>query len=96
MRARALVGWNLRRLRVAKALTQEALGLLVECEPSYIGRIERGRENTTIATLEALADVLDTHLSAFFIIPEPGAVRPAPLRPGRKPKVTRDRVAKAD
>ena len=86
MRARALVGWNLRRLRVGKMLTQEALGLLAECEPSYIGRIERGRENTTVETLETLAVVLDTHISAFFIVPEPGSQRPASLRPGRKPK----------
>ncbi|WP_082167186.1 helix-turn-helix domain-containing protein [Methylobacterium aquaticum] len=86
MRARALVGWNLRRLRVGKGLSQEALGLIAECEPSYIGRIERGRENTTIETLEALADVLGTHLSEFFVVPEPGAAKPASLRPGRKAK----------
>ena len=85
MRARALVGWNLRRLRVAKALSQEALGLAAGCEPSYIGRIERGRENSTIETLEALAAILDAHISAFFVIPEPGAAKPASLRPGRKP-----------
>lgn len=86
MRVRALVGWNLRRLRVGKALSQEALGLLVGCEPSYVGRIERGRENTTIETLESFAVVLGAHVSAFFVIPEPGAERPASLRPGRKPK----------
>lgn len=84
MRARVLVGWNLRRLRVAKALSQEALGLLADVEPSYIGRIERGRENTTIETLEGLADVLGAPLAAFFVIPEPGSEMPAALRPGRK------------
>lgn len=87
MRARALVGWNLRRLRVEKNLSQEALGLLAECEPSYIGRIERGRENSTVETLEALADVLGVHIAAFFVIPEPGTERPATLRRGRKPKI---------
>ena len=86
MKARALVGWNLRRLRVARGLSQEALGLLAECEPSYIGRIERGRENSTVETLEALAGVLDEHIAAFFVVPEAGAEKPAPLRPGRKPK----------
>lgn len=85
MRARALVGWNLRRLRVAKGLSQEALGLAAGMEPSYIGRIERGRENTTVETLEGLAAVLDAHISAFFVVPEPGAEKPASLRPGRKP-----------
>ncbi|TXN36649.1 helix-turn-helix transcriptional regulator [Methylobacterium sp. WL7] len=85
MRARALVAWNLRRLRVEKNLTQEALGLLAEREPSYIGRIERGRENTTVDTLEALAAVLDAPVSAFFVVPEPDVAAPAPLRAGRKP-----------
>ena len=88
MRARALVGWNLRRLRVERRLSQEALGLMASFEPSYIGRIERGRENTTIETLEGLADVLGVAVSAFFILPEPGAERPAVLRPGRKPRGT--------
>ena len=85
MRSRAIVGWNLRPLRVAKNLSQEALGLLAEREPSYIGRIERGRENTTIDTLEALAAVLDAPVSAFFVVPEPNVAAPAPLRAGRKP-----------
>ena len=83
MRARALVGWNLRCLRVAKDLSQEALGLLAECEPRDI---ERGRENPTVETLEALADVLGTHIAVFFVVPEPGAERPTTLRRGRKPK----------
>ncbi|MCJ2128689.1 helix-turn-helix domain-containing protein [Methylobacterium sp. E-045] len=86
MNARDLVGWNLRRLRVAKGLSQEALGLLAGCEPSYVGRIERGRENSTIETLEGFAAVLDAHISAFFVIPEIGTEKPASLRPGRKSK----------
>ncbi len=90
MKARALVGWNLRRLRVAKGLSQEALGLMAECEPSYIGRIERGRENSTVETLEALAGVLDTHISAFFVEPDAGAEPIATLRRGRKPAQARE------
>ena len=86
MKARVLIGWNLRRLRVSKALSQEALGLVAGIEPSYIGRLERGRENATIETLEVLSVALDAHISAFFVIPEPGAEMPQPLRPGRKPK----------
>jgi len=89
MDAKVLVGWNLRRLRVEKALSQEALGLLVECEPSYVGRIERGKENPTISTLEAFAMALDAPISALFFTPK-GPLKPLPtLAPGRK------RVAKA-
>ncbi|ULO25549.1 helix-turn-helix domain-containing protein [Methylocystis sp. SB2] len=86
MKARQLVGWNLRRLRVAKGLSQEALGLMAGCEPSYVGRIERGRENTTIETLENLAHTLGIQLSDFFVAPEPGDRKPSPLRAGRKPR----------
>jgi len=84
MDAKVLVGWNLRRLRVERALTQEALGLLVECEPSYVGRIERGKENPTIGTLEAFAKALGVPISALFVIPK-GPLKPLPtLTPGRK------------
>lgn len=86
MKARALVGWNLRRLRVAKGVSQEALGLAADFEPSYIGRIERGRENTTVETLERLGSALDAHISAFFVEPTPGSKKPPSLKPGRKPK----------
>jgi transcriptional regulator with XRE-family HTH domain len=53
-------------------------------EPSYIGRIERGRENTTIETLDALATILNEPVAAFFVVPAEGAKRPAALKPGRK------------
>jgi len=91
MRVRALVAWNLRRLRVAKNLTQEALGLLAGFEPSYVGRIERGGENPTVETLESLADALGAIVPEFFVAPEPGAERPRSMRPGRKPKQVRER-----
>ncbi len=86
MRARALVGWNLRRIRVSRGLSQESLGLQAKLEPSYVGRIERGRENTTVETLEAIADVLDLPLVEFFQQPAPDAAVPATLRAGRKRK----------
>ncbi len=87
MDVKALVGWNLRRLRIEKGLSQEALGLLVGCEPSYVGRVERGSENPTVTTLEAFANVLDAPISAFFFVAR-GPMRPLPtLAPGRKPQL---------
>ena len=83
MRVRKLVGLNLRRLRVAQNLSQEALGLLSGREPSYVGRIERGEENVTIDTLEYLAKVLAVEMAAFFIAVDP-KMMPTSLRPGRK------------
>ncbi len=86
MMARALVGRNIRRLRVAKGLSQEALGLAAGCEPSYVGRVERGRENPTVDLLEAIAKALGDPLAAFFDV----AGARGPLKPGlpagRKPR----------
>lgn len=42
MKATALVAWNLRLLRVKRALSQEALAVDAGVDRSYVGRIERG------------------------------------------------------
>ena len=84
MRARALVGWNVRRLRLGQGRSQENLGLQAGLEPSYVGRIERGRENITIETLEAIAAILEQPLIEFFRMPDAEAAAPTPLRSGRK------------
>ncbi len=89
MEARALIGWNLRRLRVAKGLSQERLALLADIDRAYVGRVERGSENVTISTLEAMAVALAVPVAALFIEPEAGAEPPMPLRAGRRAK---DRV----
>jgi transcriptional regulator with XRE-family HTH domain len=95
MDAKELVGWNLRRLRIEKGLSQESLGLAVGCEPSYIGRVERGTENPTVMTLEAFAAVLDAHISAFFFVAK-GPMKPLPtLAPGRKPQVKKPKPKSA-
>lgn len=86
MKARTLVGLNLRRLRVAKALTQESLGLAASCEPSYVGRVERGAENPTVDLLEAFARALDAPIISLFEPLPPGYKPPAHLTPGRKPR----------
>lgn len=86
MDARSLVGMNLRRLRVARGLTQESLGLAAGCEPSYVGRVERGAENPTVDLLEAFAQVLDEPIGVLFQ-PLPHGYKPPPnLAAGRKPK----------
>ncbi|ANP88268.1 helix-turn-helix domain-containing protein [Rhizobium leguminosarum] len=86
MDARQTIGWNLRRLRVAKGLSQERLALAAEIDRSYVGRVERGAENVTVSTLEALAGVLQVHVSALLQHVDDAAAKPAPLRSGRKPK----------
>lgn len=85
MDARSIIGWNLRTLRVQRGLSQERLALASEIDRSYVGRVERGSENVTIATLEALAGVLGVPVAA--LLQEPAdAQSPEPLKAGRKPK----------
>ena len=86
MDARGIVGWNLRRLRVARGLSQERLALAAGIDRAYVGRVERGSENVTITTLEAMASALVVPLAELFAEPPSGAPRPQPLRAGRKPK----------
>ncbi|WP_298957258.1 helix-turn-helix transcriptional regulator [uncultured Methylobacterium sp.] len=86
MDARAIVGWNLRRLRVAQGLSQERLALAAGIDRAYVGRVERGSENVTITTLEAIARALSAPVAALLVEPEPGAEQPRPLRAGRRAK----------
>ncbi len=75
MRARQTIGWNLRRLRVERGLSQERLALAAEVDRAYVGRIERGSENVTITTLEALAGALTVPVSALLQEPAPTGPR---------------------
>ncbi|MCV6574360.1 MAG: helix-turn-helix domain-containing protein [Cohaesibacter sp.] len=86
MNVQKTIGWNLRKLRVTKGLSQERLALEAGIDRSYVGRVERGSENVTVATLEAFTSVLGVHVSELFAEVKEGAVRPQPLRSGRKPK----------
>ncbi|MCJ2131189.1 helix-turn-helix domain-containing protein [Methylobacterium sp. E-045] len=90
MDARAIIGWNLRQFRVAKGLSQERLALAAGIDRSYVGRVERGSENVTISTLEALAMVLDVPVAVLLTEPVEGATAPSPLRSGRHPKSSPD------
>ena len=54
----AVIAGNVRALRKGKKLSQEALADLCGYHRTYVGMIERGERNITIATLEALAGAL--------------------------------------
>jgi transcriptional regulator with XRE-family HTH domain len=86
MKGRDLVAWNLRRLRVARELSQDALALEAGVDRTYVGRLERRLENPTIAVLERLASALEVPLVELFIEPLEGSRHPEPLRAGRKVK----------
>jgi transcriptional regulator with XRE-family HTH domain len=84
MDARTIIGWNLRRLRVERGLSQERLALAASIDRAYVGRVERGSENVTITTLEAMATALSVPVATLLIEPDTDAPRPLPLRAGRK------------
>ena len=86
MDVRKTIGWNLRRLRVDRGLSQERLALEAGIDRSYIGRVERGMENVTVSTLEAISLTLDVHVSELFAVVDDKLASPKPLRAGRKPK----------
>lgn len=88
MDARQIIGWNLRLLRVERGLSQERLALEAKIDRAYVGRVERGRENVTITTLEALARALEVPVASLFVAPDQHASAPKPMRSGRKPKTT--------
>lgn len=85
MDARAIIGWNLRRLRVERGLSQERLALAAAIDRAYVGRVERGSENVTITTLEAMAAALGVPVATLLIEPEADATPPRPLPAGRRP-----------
>jgi transcriptional regulator with XRE-family HTH domain len=86
MRAQALVARNLRRLRVKRSLSQEALATDAGIDRTYVSRLERGSENPTVAVLEQIADALGATIVEFFAVPAPDEPPPKPLRGGRRPK----------
>lgn len=86
MEARKLVGWNVRRLRVAKELTIEELADQAGADTSFVARLERGEVNVGIDMLQRLAGPLGVKLADLTTEPAAGAQPPQPLRSGRRPQ----------
>ncbi|MDF0581950.1 helix-turn-helix domain-containing protein [Bradyrhizobium yuanmingense] len=85
MNARALVAWNVRRIRVERGIPQEQLAYDAGIDRSYMGRIEQQKENPTIDLLDRIATTLGIHLSELFFEPAKGATPPKTMSRGRKP-----------
>jgi transcriptional regulator with XRE-family HTH domain len=49
-----IVARNIRRLRLERGLSQEALAVDAGIDRTYVSRLERGLENPTVAVLEKL------------------------------------------
>jgi transcriptional regulator with XRE-family HTH domain len=86
MEAKKLVGWNIRRLRVARGITIEHLAGEADIGASYLAQLERGEVNVGVVILDRLAKALAAKLPDLVVEPAPGAKPPKPLRAGRKAK----------
>lgn len=60
---RVIVGENVRKLRLAKGITQERLAFASELDLTYIGGIERGRRNPSLLVMVRIANALDASLA---------------------------------
>ena len=85
MNGRALVAWNLRRIRVKRGLSQERLAYDAGVDRSYVGCLERREENPTVDVLERLAKTLGIGIAELFKEPRKGSLPPKPLPSGRRP-----------
>ena len=84
MDARALLAWNIRRIRVKRGISQEQLAFDANVDRSYVGGLERQEENPTIDVLQRLAQTLEIPIAEFFAQPAKGSSPPQPLRGGRR------------
>lgn len=61
-----IIGRNVRRIRAERGLTQEQLAHDVEIDLTYLGGIERGRRNPTVAVVGRIAAALAVNPSDLF------------------------------
>jgi transcriptional regulator with XRE-family HTH domain len=60
------IGNNIRKLRLHKRLSQEALALNSGIDRSYLGGIERGEHNVAVINLEKIAQALEIPIANLF------------------------------
>ena len=77
MKVQVLVARNIRRLRVGLSLSQESLATDAGIDRTYVSRLERAKENPTVAVLEKVASALNCDIRDLF---DPARVT-KPIRP---------------
>lgn len=58
---------EIKTLRVAKGLSQEALALSADVDRSYVSQLERGIANPTLVILQRIAIALDAKVSVSLV-----------------------------
>ena len=86
MKGRALVAWNLRRVRVQQGLSQVKLAADAGVDRAYLGGLEQQTENPTIDLLDRIAEALSISVTELLRQPVEGEPQPKNLTYGRKPR----------
>lgn len=86
-----LVAWNIRRIRVAKGLSQEALAVDAEIDRTYVSKLERAKENPSVDVLARIAVACGVEITELFTRPRAGERPPAILKKGRKTRARRNK-----
>jgi len=64
------VGFNIRRIREERGLSQEELAALAGLHRAYVGQIERGEKNIGLKNLEKIAKALEVPVSFLVDVSE--------------------------
>jgi len=56
------VGFNIRKIREERGLSQEKLASLADLHRAYVGQIERGEKNIGLKNLEKIANALGVNI----------------------------------
>ena len=86
MNGRALLAWNLRKIRAEQGVSQERLAADTGIDRAYVSELEREEGNATVDLLDRLATALTVEVADFFVKPEKGESPPEPLPKGRRPR----------
>lgn len=86
MNGRALVAWNLRRLRIERGVSQERLAADAGVDRAYVSELERELGNASVDLLDRLAAVLNVAVGELLKAQPNEYAAIEPLRAGRKPK----------
>jgi len=62
------VGFNIRRIREKRGLSQEKLAALAGIHRVYMGQVERGEKNIGVVNLEKIAKALDVDIRVLVDI----------------------------
>ena len=84
MDGRARVAVNLRRLRVARGLTQAELAVDAGVDRTYVGGIERREFNPAVDILEKLSTTLGVDIAELFSTADPAGPEQKGMKRGRK------------